>query len=238
MAERVFSLIKDAQNGNLTALDAIVRENEKLVWSVVKRFSKGLCEPEDLFQIAAIGLIKAVKRFDFSKEVKFSTYAVPMMMGEIKRFMRDDGIIKVSRSLKEQSIKIREIINDFSFKTGKNISVSEIADKLNISPEEVAMAITATEMPVSIFQPVGNSGSDLTLAETLKTNNAFDEKIVENIAIKSATEKLPAREQQIIQMRYYENKTQSEIAKLLGISQVQVSRLEKKILLKLKEEIS
>ena len=236
MAERIFDLIKSAQAGDRGALDTIVRENDKLIWSVVKHFCKSLYEPEDLFQIGAIGLIKAVKKFDFSKDVQFSTYAVPTIMGEIRKFMRDDGIVKISRSIKEQATKIRHIANEHLARTGENISVFAVAEKLDISPEDVALALTATEMPVSIHQPIG--GSDLTLAETIKSGGAFDEKIVENIAVNSVIEHLPARDKEIIQMRYYENKTQSEIAARLGISQVQVSRLEKKILSKLKEEIS
>lgn len=236
MAERIFDLIKSAQAGDRGALDTIVRENDKLIWSVVKHFCTSLYDPEDLFQIGAIGLIKAVKKFDFSKDVQFSTYAVPTIMGEIRKFMRDDGIVKISRSIKEQATKIRHIANEHLARTGENISVFALAEKLDISPEDVALALTATEMPVSIHQPIG--GSDLTLAETIKSGGAFDEKIVENIAVNSVIEHLPARDKEIIQMRYYENKTQSEIAARLGISQVQVSRLEKKILSKLKEEIS
>ena len=236
MAERIFNLIKAAQAGDISALDEVVRENDKLIWSVVKHFSMSTYEPEDLFQIGAIGLIKAVKKFDFSKEVQFSTYAVPTIMGEIKKFMRDDGIVKISRSIKEQATKIRHIANEHLVKTGENISVAALAERLDISPEDVAFALTATEMPVSIYQPVG--GSDLTLAETIKSGGAFDEKIVETLAVHSVVELLPSRDKEIIQMRYYENKTQSEIADMLGISQVQVSRLEKKILSKLKEEIS
>lgn len=236
MAERIFDLIKAAQAGDRSALDTIVRENDKLIWSVVKHFSMSSYEAEDLFQIGAIGLIKSVKKFDFTKDVQFSTYAVPTIMGEIKKFMRDDGIIKISRSIKEQATKIRHIANEHLIKTGENISVFALAKKLDVTPEDVALALTATEMPVSIYQPVG--GSDLTLAETIKSGGAFDEKIVESIAVNSVIEDLPSRDKQIIQMRYYENKTQSEIAKMLGISQVQVSRLEKKILSKLKEEIS
>lgn len=236
MAERIFDLIKAAQTGDISALDEVVRENDKLIWSVVKHFSMSTYEPEDLFQIGAIGLIKAVKKFDFTKDVQFSTYAVPTIMGEIKKFMRDDGIVKISRSIKEQATKIRHIANEHLVKTGENISVAELAERLAISPEDVAFALTATEMPVSIYQPVG--GSDLTLAETIKSGGAFDEKIVETLAVHSVVDLLPSRDKEIIRMRYYENKTQSEIADMLGISQVQVSRLEKKILSKLKEEIS
>lgn len=236
MAERIFDLIKAAQAGDISALDEVVRENDKLIWSVVKHFSMSIYEPEDLFQIGAIGLIKAVKKFDFTKDVQFSTYAVPTIMGEIKKFMRDDGIVKISRSIKEQATKIRHIANEHLVKTGENISVAALAERLDISPEDVAFALTATEMPVSIYQPVG--GSDLTLAETIKSGGAFDEKIVETLAVHSVVELLPSRDKEIIRMRYYENKTQSEIADMLGISQVQVSRLEKKILSKLKEEIS
>ena len=155
MAERIFDLIKAAQTGEHDALDTIVRENDKLIWSVVKHFSMSTYEPEDLFQIGAIGLIKAVKKFDFNKEVQFSTYAVPTIMGEIKKFMRDDGIIKISRSIKEQAAKIRHIANEYLVKTGENISVFALAKKLDISPEDVALALTATEMPVSIYQPMG-----------------------------------------------------------------------------------
>lgn len=236
MAERIFNLIKAAQAGDTFALDTIVRENDRLVWNVVKHFSNGMYDAEDLFQIGAIGLIKAVKKFDFDKEVCFSTYAVPTIIGEIKKFMRDDGIIKISRSIKQQAAKIRRLANEHMVKTGENISVSQIAKALDISPEDASMAITATEIPVSIYQPIG--GSDLTLAQTLKAGGAFDEKIIENIAVNSVIELLPPRDRQIIHMRYYENKTQSEIAARLGISQVQVSRLEKKILSKLKEKIS
>lgn len=234
----IFLQIRQAQQGNAQALETLVRENDRLVWSVVKHFTGKGYENEDLYQIGCIGFIKAVKKFDFSKNVQFSTYAVPLIMGEIRKFMRDDGIVKVSRGIKELARKIWYTAGEIEKASGAPASLSEIAQKLDISCEEAAMAMAASAQPVSIFQPMGDSGeNEITLLDTLESDGNFDEAIVDQMAVRNAAASLPPREQKIIFMRYYQNKTQSEVAKMLGISQVQVSRLEKKILSKLKQEI-
>lgn len=234
----IFSLIKRGQEGDRCALETIVQENNRLVWSVVKHFSGKGYETEDLYQIGCIGLIKAVKKFDFSKNVQFSTYAIPMIMGEIRKFLRDDGPVKVSRSIKELAHKIWYISNDITKRTGREATISEIANEIRISVEEAAMAIAAAAQPISLYQPLKEGDiNEITLIDTIEAGDSFDENIIDSVTVKNATSKLPSRERDLIFMRYYQNKTQTEVAAKLGISQVQVSRLEKKILLKLRQEI-
>ncbi|PWA12427.1 RNA polymerase sporulation sigma factor SigF [Pueribacillus theae] len=230
-------LIKKSQNGDTSARDLIVQKNMRLVWSVVQRFINRGYEPDDLFQIGAIGLLKSVDKFDLSYDVKFSTYAVPMIIGEIQRFIRDDGTVKVSRSLKETGNKIRRARDELSKQKGRVPTVHEIADYLDIPPEEVTLAQEATRTPTSIHETVyENDGDPITLIDQI-ADHSSDGKWFDKIALKEAIDRLNERERLIVFLRYYKDQTQSEVAERLGISQVQVSRLEKKILLEIKNQM-
>ncbi len=230
-------LIKRSQAGDNSARDLIVQKNMRLVWSVVQRFLNRGYEPDDLFQIGSIGLLKSVDKFDLSYDVKFSTYAVPMIIGEIQRFIRDDGTVKVSRSLKEMGNKIRRARDDLSKTKGRVPTIHEIAEYLNISPEEVTLAQEATRSPASIHETVyENDGDPITLLDQL-VDQSTDGKWFEKIALREAIDHLDEREQLIVYLRYYKDQTQSEVAERLGISQVQVSRLEKKILVEIRNQM-
>ncbi len=230
-------LIKKSQAGDKDALKQIVSENSPLVWSIVRKFLNRGCEIEDLYQIGAIGLIKAVKNFDLSFDVKFSTYAVPMIMGEIKRFLRDDGIIKVSRHIKELSVKVRIATEKLEFELNREPKISEIAKFLNESIEDVATAIDSSVAPESLYKSV-NENEKSTVFLMDKISDESNDKMIDNFILKDAIYNLNDRDKKIIVLRYFKGKTQTEIAKMLGISQVQVSRLEKKILLEIKKMIS
>jgi len=233
-------LIMMAKAGDKGAQGVLVENNVGLVWSIVRRFQNRGHETEDLFQIGCIGLIKAINKFDTTFEVKFSTYAVPMIIGEIKRFLRDDGIIKVSRSLKEVSSKVRITKEIMSKELGREPSISEMADRLDISSEELVMAVEAGYAPESLFNPVGEGdNSSLMLIDKLNDDcNDKETDIIDKITLKQVLDTLKPREKQIIVLRYFKEKTQVQIAKLLGISQVQVSRIEKKILEDMRNRIN
>ncbi|MTT31224.1 RNA polymerase sporulation sigma factor SigF [Terrilactibacillus sp. BCM23-1] len=222
-------LIKESHSGNKDARDIIIQKNLRLVWSVVGRFSNRGYEADDLFQIGCIGLLKSVDKFDLSYDVKFSTYAVPMIIGEIQRFIRDDGVVKVSRSLKETGNKVRKKKDELSKKLGRNPTVNEIAEALELSPEDVVLSQEAIRAPSSIHETVyENDGDPITLLDQISDKD--EGKWFDQIVIKEAVEQLKERERLIVYLRYYKDQTQTEVAKRLGISQVQVSRLEKKIL--------
>jgi RNA polymerase sporulation-specific sigma factor len=232
-------LIKMAKEGDKSAQNILVENNIGLVWSIVRRFQNRGHDMEDLFQIGSIGLIKAINKFDTSFNVKFSTYAVPMIIGEIKRFLRDDGIIKVSRSLKETSNKVRITKEVMSKELGREPTIGEMAGRLNIPVEELVMAIEAGHSPESLFNPVTESGSSQMLIDRLNDSLNEDETdIIDKIALRQVMETLKPREKQIIILRYFKEKTQVQIAKMLGISQVQVSRIEKKILEDIRNRIN
>jgi RNA polymerase sporulation-specific sigma factor len=232
----VKDLIKRSQTGDQDARDLIVEKNVRLVWSVVQRFLNRGYEPDDLFQIGCIGLLKSVDKFDLSYDVKFSTYAVPMIIGEIQRFIRDDGTVKVSRSLKELGNKIRKAKDELSKTIGRIPTVNELADYLDIAPEEIIMAQEASRSPASIHETVfENDGDPITLLDQIDDGN--EEKWFDKIALKEAILELEDRERLIVYLRYYKDQTQSEVAGRLGISQVQVSRLEKKILQQMKDRM-
>ncbi|MDC2867383.1 RNA polymerase sporulation sigma factor SigF [Bacillus sp. BP-3] len=229
-------LIKRSQQGDQGARDLIIQNNMRLVWSVVQRFLNRGYEPEDLFQIGCIGLLKSVDKFDLSFDVKFSTYAVPMIIGEIQRFLRDDGTVKVSRSLKETGNKIRKVKDELSKEYGRAPTITEIADALQLTPEEVVMAQEASRTPSSIHETVyENDGDPITILDQIADRS--ETKWFDKIALKEAIRELDERERLIVYLRYYKDQTQSEVADRLGISQVQVSRLEKKILKQMKERI-
>lgn len=235
--EDIRMLIQDSQDGNQDARDTIVENNLRLVWSVVQRFINRGYDPDDLFQIGCIGLIKSIDKFDLTYEVKFSTYAVPMIIGEIQRFIRDDGTVKVSRSLKETANRIRRAREELAKELSRNPSVNEIAEYVGISPEEVVLAQEASRAPSSINETVyENDGDPITLLDQLADQT--EEKWFDKISLTEAIEQLDERERLIVYLRYYKDKTQSEVAERLGISQVQVSRIEKKILSQMKEQIS
>lgn len=235
--EELRSLIRSSQSGDQEARELIVQSNLRLVWSVVQRFLNRGYEPDDLYQIGCIGLLKSVDKFDLSFEVKFSTYAVPMIIGEIQRFIRDDGTVKVSRSLKEMANKIRRAKEDLSKVYGRVPTVNELAEHLELSPEEIIMAQEANRSPSSIHETVyENDGDPITLLDQIADQN--DTKWFEQIALKEAIHELDERERLIVYLRYYKDQTQSEVAMRLGISQVQVSRLEKKILQQMKDHMN
>lgn len=209
----------------------LIEENNGLIWSIVKRFKDRGYELEDLYQIATIGFIKSIKRFDSSYDVKLSTYAVPYILGEIKRFIRDDGNIKISRSIKELAIKIRDIQTKYLNTIGKEITISEIAKELKVSTEDITLALDSLKPTISIYEDsYTNEEGGISFLDTLSTKIDEAENITNKLALKKLIENLSERDKQIILLRYYKNKTQTQVAKILGISQVQVSRIEKKIL--------
>ncbi|MDQ0213753.1 RNA polymerase sporulation-specific sigma factor [Oikeobacillus pervagus] len=233
----VKDLIKKSQEGDQESRDLLVQRNMRLVWSVVQRFLNRGYEPDDLFQIGCIGLLKSVDKFDLSYDVKFSTYAVPMIIGEIQRFIRDDGTVKVSRSLKEMGNRIRKAKDELTKKFGRVPTINELANFLEISPEEIVMAQEASRAPSSIHETVyENDGDPITLLDQIADQN--DHQWFDKIALKEAIRELDERERLIVYLRYYKDQTQSEVAERLGISQVQVSRLEKKILVQMKERMN
>ncbi len=234
MYENSTEEIIKAQNNEEGAMNNIVIKNSGLIWSIVKRFCGRGYDAEELYQIGCIGFIKAIKRFDTSFEVKMSTYAVPYILGEIKRFLRDDNPIKVSRSVKELSIKIKQIQQEYLAKTGEEINVHQIAKILNTTKEEIAIAIDYTNPIESIDEVVEDEQIKI---EKINIGKDESTQIVERIALKEAIEKLDVREKQIIILRYFRDKTQSQVAKIIGITQVQVSRIEKKILNSMREKL-
>ncbi len=234
-------LIMEAKKGDKDAQSTLVENNVGLVWSIVKRFSNRGYESEDLFQIGCLGLIKAIRKFDANYEVKFSTYAVPMIIGEIKRFLRDDGIIKVSRSLKELSNKARVTKEIMTKQLGREPTVNEMASELDVETEDLVMAIESTYMPESLYNPVNEGDSSPTLLiDRIDAQEGDDSSInvINKIALQQMIDTLKPREKQIIVLRYFKEKTQMQIADMLGISQVQVSRIEKRILKDLRNKIT
>ncbi len=244
-------MIKLAHNGDKEARDLLVNENVGLIWSIVKRFSGRGYEMEDLFQIGCIGILKAIDKFDITFNVQFSTYAVPMITGEIKRFLRDDGIIKVSRSLKENNYKISKAVGELSIKLNREPTIEEIAEKLEMSSEEIIMTMEANIEVESIHKTIyQNDGNEIYLVDKISKdgistnieniNTSEDtekDNLINHMVLKEIIEKLDPREKELIILRYYKDKTQVEVAKVLGISQVQVSRMEKKILLKMRKNL-
>lgn len=236
MYENKVEDILKAQSGNKEIMTKLVTENSNLIWSIVTRFKDRGYEIEDLYQIGCIGFIKSIKRFDTNYEVKLSTYAVPYILGEIKRFIRDDGPVKVSRSIKELSYKIKLIQNEYITKKGRDIQIEELAKLLKVSKEDIVIAMDSNNTVESIDRRV-NDSDDLTIMDKLKSNVDQEKDIVNKIAIKTLIEGLDEKSKKIIMLRYYRGKTQSQVAELLGVTQVQVSRLEKKILSSMKHKL-
>lgn len=229
---RLEELIEKSQSGDQDAAQALVEENSGLIWSVAKRFMGRGAEPDDLYQLGCLGFIKAVDGFDLQYGTQFSTYAVPKIAGEIRRFLRDDGAIKVSRTLKEQATAIKTTRNRLTNALGREPTIQEISRQIGLTPEEIALAETATAGTESIQRETGDEGFSL---ENVLTDTESEERMVERIALKQALDRLPEREAMVIRLRYYHSLTQERIAKVLQVSQVQVSRIEKKAIERLRE---
>ena len=234
--EETLELLRKSKEGDEEAQNRLVECNAGLVKSLAIKFINRGVDYEELYQIGCIGLVKAIRNYDESYQVRFSTYAVPLIMGEIKRFLRDDGVIKVSRMTKETGRKIAAAAEEIREKLGRDATVKELSEELNISPEEIVFAMEAMQQPMSLYEPIyEESGSPVLLMDRLPVE---EEKIdmEEKIMLKEMIGLLEPRERQLIMMRYFKDMTQSQIAKKMGISQVQVSRLENKILGKLREQ--
>ena len=231
--------IKKAQDGDKFELDRLIRQNSGLIWSIVKRFSNRGYELQDLYQVGCLGFIKSIKRFDTSFEVKLSTYSVPYILGEIKRFIRDDGPIKVSRSIKELYVKIKELQRQFLLNRGREITVPEIAKLLKVSKEDVTIALESS-MPIESIEGnriKDNGDKNIGLIDRISTGKDEEEIITNKIVVKELIEGLDKKDKEIILLRFFKEKTQSQVASILGISQVQVSRIEKRVLQKLKYKL-
>ena len=225
-------LIARAKAGDREASEALVQENAGLIWSVARRFVGRGTETEDLYQLGCLGFLKAVEGFDLEYGTQFSTYAVPKIAGEIRRFLRDDGAIKVSRGIKEQAATIRTARAKLTLELNREPTIQEISLETGFTPEEIAMAETATAATESIQRETGEEGFTL---ENVLTDTESEERMVEKIALRQAVEALPERERLVIQLRFYHGLTQQRAAKVLSVSQVQVSRIEKKALEMLRE---
>ena len=229
---RTEELIARAQKGDQEASSALVEENSGLIWSVARRFLGRGTEAEDLYQLGSLGFLKAVEGFDLDYGTQFSTYAVPKIAGEIRRFLRDDGAVKVSRGIKEQAAAIKAARNRLTHALDREPTIQEIAAQTGFSPEEIALAETATAATESIHRETGDEGFTL---ENVLTDTESEERMVEKIALRQAIEALPEREKMVVKLRYFHSLTQQRVAKVMDVSQVQVSRIEKKALTMLKE---
>lgn len=229
---RTEDLIRASQAGDKAATEALVEENSGLIWAVAKRYLGRGTESEDLYQLGCLGFLKAVEGFDLHFGTQFSTYAVPKISGEIRRFLRDDGAVKVSRSLKEQAAQIKATRNSLTNIFGREPTVMEISRQTGLTPEEIALAETATAATESIQRECGEEGFSL---EDVLTDTESEEKMVEKIALRQAMDNLPEREKMVIQLRYFHGLTQDRVARVLNVSQVQVSRIEKKAIGLLRE---
>lgn len=233
--ERTMELIPLAKGGDVEAMEELVRCNMALVRSIVKKYVNRGVEYDDLYQIGSMGLVKAVKNFDPAYNVRFSTYAVPMIAGEIKRYLRDDGMIKVSRSLKELAGKAAAAQVELSSRLGRDPGIQELAEYMGENPEDISMAMDASRPHISIYEPVYGDEGDALVMDKLTGSSDGDDDALDRILLQQLMSILEPREQKIIMLRYFRDKTQSEIAASMGISQVQVSRLESRIMKKLRE---
>lgn len=236
--EQTLALLERVHKGDKNARDQLIEENMGLVWSVVRRFKNRGVEIEDLFQIGTIGLIKAVDKFDSTYDVKLSTYAVPMIMGEIKRFLRDDGMIKVSRSLKERSAKLYILKEKIEKETGQEPTLTELATGIRISPEEAAEALDVYRDVESLHKMTGKEEEGgIELMERLQNDVDENEFLINRLMVKELLDTLEGDERQLIWLRYFQDMTQTAIAKEMHMSQVQVSRTEKRILERLRQKL-
>lgn len=236
--EEVSVLIAKAQAGDKQAREVLIEKNLGLVHHIVKRFLGRGYDAEDLFQIGSIGLMKAVDKFDLTYDVKFSTYAVPMISGEIKRFLRDDGMVKVGRTLKENGFKVKSAREKITQRLGREPNIQEVAQEAGMSVEEVVMAMEAGAEVESIYQSVYQSdGSEVYLVDKLAGEDKEKEDLLNHMLLQQLLGELDEKERDLIRMRYFQNQTQTEVARKLGISQVQVSRLEKRILIRMRAKV-
>lgn len=238
-ADETLALIERAKNGDNGAKETLLLNNDLLIKSIIRRFRNKGVEYEDLYQLGCMGFLKAIKNFDAKFGVVFSTYAVPMILGEVKRFLRDDGAIKVSRVIKSQAIKINRFIDAYSLKNGNSPTVETISEELGIDREDVVLALDSNKAPVSLSESVDDAKDGDKKAELIDkiASDEREDDLVDKILLKTMIEKLSPREKKIIIMRYYRDNTQSEIAEELGVSQVQVSRIENKIIQNMKRQI-
>lgn len=237
--EETKQLIARAQAGDAWARDRLVNCNLRLVRSMIGRFAHRQVEMEDLFQLGCLGLIRAIDRFDLNQDVRFSTYAVPLILGEIRRFLRDNGPIKVSRSLKELAARARREREHLSSSLGREVTIEELATAMDVKTETLLLAMEATSAPTSLQTEIyQDDGNPIYLLDHITDEPEPDEAWTDNITLKTLIAELPARDQQIIKMRYFQGKTQTEIAQCLNVSQVQISRLEKRILQRLRAALS
>lgn len=230
-------LIIQAQNGDEKAKEKLVNDNLSLVWSLVHRFNNTMYEKEELFQIGCVGLIKSINKFDTSFDVAFSTYAVPIILGEIKRHFRDDGAIKVSRSIKELNQKIMKISDEYLNENHKEISIEELSLKLNVSKSDIVLAIDSRYFPTSLNEVIyEKDGSEITIEERIQGKESYT--LIDKLTLYDEIDKLSIKEQQLIKMRYFLDMNQEQIAKHFHVSQVQISRMEKKIIEKLRKQFT
>ena len=226
------ALLSQAQTGDPSARERLLQENAGLIWSIVRRFYGRGTEPEDLYQLGCLGFLKAIDGYDPAYGTQFSTYAVPKIAGEIRRFLRDDGAIKVSRTIKEQAAQLRNLRNQLTLELGREPHLSEIAQASGLTVQEIAVIDTAMLPADSLQRPAGEDGCSL---EQLLPGEAIEEKIIESVALGDAISQLEPRQQAVIRMRYFRGMTQDKTAAVMGVSQVQVSRLERRALGRLKE---
>ena len=234
--DETFALLNSAKNGNDLAKEKLITINSPLIKSIVKRYLNKGVDYDDLFQLGAMGFVKAINNYDPSFNVKFTTYAVPMIAGEIKRFLRDDGSIKVSRSIKYLSIQIKNYINNYLKEHESNPSLETISKELKVDVNDIVLALEANTNPMSLNEKYNDNNEASTLMDKLSDNFSV-ENLINKLALRELIEDLNSREKQIIIMRYYLDKTQSQIAKELGVSQVQISRIENKVLLEMKDKL-
>ncbi|KXS43669.1 MULTISPECIES: SigF/SigG family RNA polymerase sporulation sigma factor [unclassified Candidatus Frackibacter] len=237
--EETKELLAKAQAGSNEAKEKLVNHNLKLILKIAHRFANSNYNYEELFQIGSIGLLKAIERFDLDRGVKFSTYAVPLIIGEIKRFLRDDDVVKVSRSLKNRAYKINKVKEELMAELNREPTVGEVADKLDVSKEEVVTALEAVQEPTSLYTSIyEEEGSSIELIDQLAATSEEYEKEIDRLDLQQVIQYLEPREKLILKLRYFDELTQNEIAEQIGVSQVQVSRLERKIIKKIREEIN
>lgn len=241
MYDNDMKIIENAQNGSKDDMTKLIENNNGLIWSIVRRFNGRGYDVEDLYQIGSIGFIKAIQRFDTSFEVRLSTYAVPYILGEIKRYIRDDGPIKISRNIKELNIKILELQKEYFNKYGKEITLEEISKELRISKEEITMALDSAR-PVDSIESAkytdNKTDKTVSILEQISTGRDEQTEIANRITVRNLINELEDKEKEIIMLRYYKQKTQMQVSKILGITQVQVSRIERKVLDKMRKRLT
>ena len=229
------ALLEAAQAGDNEACERLLLDNSGLIWSVARRYFGRGVDPEDLYQLGCLGFLKAIRGFDTEYGTQFSTYAVPKIAGEIRRFLRDDGTVKVSRGLKERSVLVRQRRQELSQRLGRDPTLSELADATGLEPEDIATAETASMSVASLQEESGEEGFSL---ESVLGDDGIEDELVERLTLRQTIEQLPERERSVILLRYYKNLTQEQSARVLGVSQVQISRIERRAVARLREQLT